>query len=476
MQSKTNRRTGRALLCVVLCVLMTASTLIFASAEGADLTVLGKEYSRVDIVALEVTEGDYTYSKSGGQVTDSVRGVLIANLLKDTADDAIIDFATVDSYDVSSYSMTKAALVEKNAIIAYAIKTDGNWVDYVKETKAGTGVFALYVDDMKVVGAVSSIALAEKTVTPDPGEIAPDKWIGDATPDKYDVKIVGMVKTPAYFTIGGFSKFCADYAKTGEYKWMNKSQTTDIDTFTGIYIEDLAKLFGVSEKAQYFKAVAKDGVGSTFSLGTEPGGAYWTDPDGNKMILAWNGTISREDREIADYELPKIAIGQKDENDINRQYWTYDIVEINFMAFNDLGGFDWAASAINALYETGVVKGTEVGKFNPSGTTTRAMAVTVLGRLLNPGVAETGVEPGKFPDVDYSAYYGVHVEWAVEKGIIKGYEDGTFQPDTNLTVAHLLIIAERAGLLKVPEGIDPNVDRPATRAELAVVLYALAQQ
>lgn len=49
-----------------------------------------------------------------------------------------------------------------------------------------------------------------------------------------------------------------------------------------------------------------------------------------------------------------------------------------------------------------------------------------------------------FSDVKKGAWYEATVEWAVSKDMIKGYQDGTFKPNKNVTEAEFLTMLLRA--------------------------------
>lgn len=339
-----------------------------------------------------------------------------------------------------------------------------------------TGKFIREIKPIRIVFSLLLCILMALSLFPLSAAVVPvpDLWIGDATPEEYDFKIVGMVKQPAYFTLEGLIESAGELVKTKEYNWLNNSGSTDVDTFTGIYIEDLLKgVAALEDGAAGIVVTAGDGFSSTFSLDYSPSGVYWTDIDGNKMMLAWSGTESRTNRDIIDYDLPRIAIGQKDADDVNRSNWVSDVVEIRVTAFTDLKGYGWAVSAIDSLYADGVVNGMGGNRFAPAESLNRAMFVTMLGRALNPDAKAPSAEDRRFTDVDYGSWYGMHVEWAVDNGIVQGYGDGTFRPSVNLTVEHMLLMAERAGLKDIPEEIEADAQRYATRAEAAVIVYAL---
>lgn len=74
------------------------------------------------------------------------------------------------------------------------------------------------------------------------------------------------------------------------------------------------------------------------------------------------------------------------------------------------------------------------GSFRPQGNVTRAEAAQMFGTLLN-GSSNFGTSSQtKFSDANNS-WYSPAVNYIVGKGLISGYEDGTFRPNTNITRA-----------------------------------------
>ena len=341
---------------------------------------------------------------------------------------------------------------------------------YEKKKATGKTLRSLLRIAMCVVLTVSLMPLA-LAVVPVSGQY--DSWIGDATPDEYDFKVVGMVDEPAFFTMTGFIELVEDYAQTLDYTWKNSSGTVDVDTLTGVFLEDfLDDVMTLDDAANAMIITASDDFSRTFNLDDEERGAFWADDEGNQMMLAWNGNASRTNREIVDYELPKVVVGQIDPDDFNSSFWVSQIVEIRITAFNDIGRYPWALEAIEALAEYEVTTGVGDNRFDPAGSLTRGMFITFLGRALE---AEGAYGDEEFTDVDYDEYYGEYVAWAVEEGLVQGYGDGTFGPNDDLKVEHMLIIAGRAGLTDTPESIEADANRPATRAEAAVIIFALMQ-
>ncbi len=111
--------------------------------------------------------------------------------------------------------------------------------------------------------------------------------------------------------------------------------------------------------------------------------------------------------------------------------------------FNDLAGFEWAQDAIKALGAKGIISGIAEGEFAPQQNLTRAMFVTMLGREMAKD-SQVSNSASTFSDIEAGSWYEQHVNWAVSKGIVYGYQDGTFKPHTPLTVEEMVAMVVRA--------------------------------
>lgn len=112
----------------------------------------------------------------------------------------------------------------------------------------------------------------------------------------------------------------------------------------------------------------------------------------------------------------------------------------NATPFRDVPAGAWYADAVVQVYEAGWMNGTTTSTFSPGGTVTRGMIAAILYRMEDsPSVS--GSVP--FRDVDKGDYYAKAITWAAGKGILEGYEDGTFWPDAPLTRQQLSAILFR---------------------------------
>ena len=113
--------------------------------------------------------------------------------------------------------------------------------------------------------------------------------------------------------------------------------------------------------------------------------------------------------------------------------------------FPDTAGIE-EEEAVALLKTLGLVKGDDLGYFNPEDTITRAefcaMIVRALGLEAAAGYLAT---PTIFPDVTaaQSWAYG-YINVAVTRGVINGYPDGTFRPQGPVSQAEALTMVMRA--------------------------------
>ena len=120
--------------------------------------------------------------------------------------------------------------------------------------------------------------------------------------------------------------------------------------------------------------------------------------------------------------------------------------------FSDVNESDWYYDAVNFVTENKIMNGVGETDFAPHNTTTRAMLVTMLYRM--DGEPETSAQ-NDFSDVSKDAYYEKAVIWAKEKGIVNGYENGSFGTDDEVTREQLASILYRYAEHK---GYDANYE------------------
>ena len=137
--------------------------------------------------------------------------------------------------------------------------------------------------------------------------------------------------------------------------------------------------------------------------------------------------------------------------------------------FIDIARDAWYKDAIQYAYDQGLMTGTSATTFEPEATTTRAMIVSILARL--EGV--TTAQAAGFADVDDNDWYATAVNWAANVGVVNGYEDNTFRPNTAITREQLAAILMNYSAYKGEDvsnraDLTSYTDQPSTWAEEAM--------
>ena len=97
---------------------------------------------------------------------------------------------------------------------------------------------------------------------------------------------------------------------------------------------------------------------------------------------------------------------------------------------------NWALNSFKALYELGIIKGSETnGKLyaNPTDSITRAETATIIARTLPKGLEKAKITATDKKDI--KEWFTEGFELLINLGAIKGYEDGTIKPNNNVTKA-----------------------------------------
>ncbi len=139
----------------------------------------------------------------------------------------------------------------------------------------------------------------------------------------------------------------------------------------------------------------------------------------------------------------KAAILAADESDAPDEPEIPTVAEEPEIPFTDVKKGDPYYNAIVYVYQSGIMNGVADTQFDSTGTLTRAMFVTILGRLaqIDPtdytGVPFSDVEPiGTWNYVPY-------VAWAAENSIVLGYGNGTFGPGNPVTNEQAVLMLQR---------------------------------
>ena len=138
--------------------------------------------------------------------------------------------------------------------------------------------------------------------------------------------------------------------------------------------------------------------------------------------------------------------------------------------FTDISNHAWAADAINALAEEGIIKGTSATTFSPANNITRADFALLLVRAFK--LESDNAE--NFADISADDYFASEVAIARNNGIINGIGDNKFAPRNTITRQDMMTIVYRAmvklgvELEKTTDAEMPDADSVAEYAKEAV--------
>ena len=105
--------------------------------------------------------------------------------------------------------------------------------------------------------------------------------------------------------------------------------------------------------------------------------------------------------------------------------------------FTDVKAGMWCNRAIATLTNMGIIKGYTDGSFQPNKSITRAELATIIARF-----AKLDVNTKTFSDIN-GHWAQKNIELAAGNGWINGYEDGTFRPNNNITRAETFAMINR---------------------------------
>ena len=122
-------------------------------------------------------------------------------------------------------------------------------------------------------------------------------------------------------------------------------------------------------------------------------------------------------------------------------------------AFSDVPEEAWYASAAQWAFETGLMTGTEAGRFQGEAPVTREQMAFVLWRYAGAEAASGGVD--RFTDEEAVASYAREaVAWATAGGIVSGVPDGRFAPQENVTRAQAAVMLQRGLSRSAAKGVS----------------------
>lgn len=106
----------------------------------------------------------------------------------------------------------------------------------------------------------------------------------------------------------------------------------------------------------------------------------------------------------------------------------------------DVSEESWYYEAALAAREYGLMNGMNFSIFSPAGLSTRGQTAKVLFEMSG---AEAPAYSQVFPDVSDGVWYTPAILWAQENGVVKGYGDGSFRPNAQISRQELVVLLYR---------------------------------
>jgi hypothetical protein len=225
--------------------------------------------------------------------------------------------------------------------------------------------------------------------------------------------------TDNYETLTGeITPYVYTYVYEGSSSATARTVTTPKDTENGTVTTDVSRA----------KAGDTVTITATPDEGYEVESVRVYDADGNRVTVTDNGDGTYS------FTMPKRAVT------IDAAFTEAAAETETPATFTDVPAGQWYSDAVAEVVERGLFNGYPDGTFQPTGTMTRAMLVTVLWRLDG---SDDSFSANRFSDVVAGQWYSTAVDWASNWGIVKGVADDIFGVNENITREQLVTILYR---------------------------------
>lgn len=139
-------------------------------------------------------------------------------------------------------------------------------------------------------------------------------------------------------------------------------------------------------------------------------------------------------------------------------------------SFKDVSSSNQFFDAIKSLSDRGIINGYQDGTFKPGQNLTRGQAAKIIAGVL--GLDTTNVVNPNFKDIPSNHQYYGAIAALKQAGIIDGYEDGTFRQGANIQRNHVAkIIANALNLKSTNVDALPFTDVREDYKEAIAALY-----
>ena len=126
------------------------------------------------------------------------------------------------------------------------------------------------------------------------------------------------------------------------------------------------------------------------------------------------------------YEVPGFVVFGVKGSEAERYAKNNGFIFCEIGEFPDVAKGSWYYDAVKYVSKKGFITGYQNGRFGPSENIRRQDFVSILARISGADLSQYQNVKPKLSDVKQGSYYAAAVNWAVDEGIIAGYQNGKF--------------------------------------------------
>lgn len=204
---------------------------------------------------------------------------------------------------------------------------------------------------------------------------------------------------------------------------------------------------------------ARDAVGACVELSLDNDGAFPTDThrtltrliDGGSSWLGQNEQIAQFG--LGSATLVAVQVLFPDGSVVvhrgvaaNQQITIRDVPADRTEIFDDVPLDDWAYEQVRGCVDNGIVSGYDDGTYHPEYAVTRDQMAVYTARALAGGDSNVPEFTGTptFPDATDTQWAHKYIEYAVEQGVVAGYDDGDYHPDYQVDRGQMAVYIARS--------------------------------
>lgn len=226
---------------------------------------------------------------------------------------------------------------------------------------------------------------------------------------------------------GGNPAGTLDYIKA-QIEAANAAGDTTL-TITGIPSGELIKTFTWFKDAIYWETTDPVEPEKQYFIP----GLWLNTQDHYSYLIGYSDGTVRPNGKITRAEVATIFFRLLDD-DTRAKYWSSE------NNFSDVSADKWYNNAVSTLSNMGVIGGYADGTFRPDAPISRAeFAKIAVSFTQNTGSATYNY----FTDVKTTDWFAPYVTAAKDAGLIEGYSDGSFKPESKITRAEACAIVNR---------------------------------